>query len=663
MASEELKKAAKRFAEVIAIMSKNYVSATIVNGLQPIIDKTVATLTDDVKDKLGKKEEEKPDKLGDSKGAEQPDLFVVECDSLRIIYDWDNSYTAYNLICVRVGTKDDAFFTLGRKYTVAYRCLKTMHDKLKKEEALTPNLPPDCMHGTYCCCLTHKSDMGASERTMKSYMAELVKAYPKSKALPDHFYMGDKWEIQQRSKLIFDSAFESTRNEVIKGAYTTVIPPFDETEGMIQLLRVVARNEVVEKIRAHVPNIPVIKSHLERGASQSVLAAVDTAVGAGWPPIQNVINHVKEEVLEMLDKKADDVVEKIQPLLKKLLELIQSKLHKKEEKKEDESKDEKKKKTQIGDFVKNWKFDNTDIGKKFFDQLGKEDAKSALDHLHHHLNQAINEDVERRLLEGAKRLLGEKASMEVVQFVIEKLADQSTHMIKRFTTVAPLMTACKTFFDKRAETEKKLKETKTAEEMEKAIDEGSASMWSTLPHIGVQLFKDMENVKAQIQSELSNLGDTAVQPLVDAADSMFQEQMKAINSVRTKTVLKLKTQTNLAGNEGALTEALRSAFREFVFNSIHVLVQDSWTSVSAAIVQSAVAQVQAKFDETVWPTIQQGLAELQKLIPEQLGKMGLQLESIAQKICAFVIEKGTTWVVTKLVIKLEELLFNQAEKL
>jgi len=149
--------------------------------------------------------------------------------------------------------------------------------------------------------------------------------------------------IQQRSKAIFDDAFAATQAEVIKGAYNPVIPPFDETEGMIQLLRAVARNEFIQAIREKVPNVPVVKGFLLRGADQGVLTAVDTAVSTAWPPIQSGVNIAKEKTLEILEKKADEIVDKLKPLLMKLLDLVQSKLHKKEEKKEDENKDEKKK--------------------------------------------------------------------------------------------------------------------------------------------------------------------------------------------------------------------------------------------------------------------------------------------------------------------------------
>jgi len=499
---------------------------------------------------------------------------------------------------------------------------------------------------------------------MKVYFQEIVTKNPRSKALSDHFYMGENYVIQQRSKAIFDDAFAATQAEVIKGAYNPVIPPFDETEGMIQLLRAVARNEFIQAIREKVPNVPVVKGFLLRGADQGVLTAVDTAVSTAWPPIQSGVNIAKEKTLEILEKKADEIVDKLKPLLMKLLDLVQSKLHKKEEKKEDENKDEKKKKTQIGDFVKNWKFENTDTGKTFADDLIREDAKVSLERLSITVMKAINDAVERRLQEGMKRLLGEKASMEIVQFVIEKLAEQATMLVKRFTNINPLINACKSFFDKRAEVEKKMKEARNADELEKALTEGSAIMWASLPHIGVRLFNEMETLKSQITTEFTNsMTPAAITPLTDAADAMFAEQMKAINSVRTKMILKLKTQNLLAGNESGLAEAIRTTFREHVFQAIQVLVQDAWTSVAAAIVQSAILQVQAKFEETVWPPIKQGLDELQHLIPEVLGKMGLQLEPIAKKVANILIEKGTTFVVTKLIIKLEELLFNQAEKM
>jgi len=265
-----------------------------------------------------------------------------------------------------------------------------------------------------------------------------------------------------------------------------------------------------------------------------------------------------------------------------------------------------------------------------------------------------------------QKLLGEKASMEVVQLVIEHIAEQATQIVKRFTTITPLMNASKTFFGVRADFEQKLKAARGggADSLLKAIDEGSLAFWKTLPSIGIQLFKDMENVKSQIKSELSKLSEDAIAPLLEVADAMYKFQMKALNSVRAQLVVKLKADVNaMAASEQVLENTLRTTFRDLIFYNIGILVSEAWTSVADAIVASSIVQVIAKFDEIVWSQLTEAFEAIQALIPEQLANLGLKIEKLAHTVAEILIETATTWVIVKLTIKLEEILFNQAVNL
>jgi len=298
--------------------------------------------------------------------------------------------------------------------------------------------------------------------------------------------------------------------------------------------------------------------------------------------------------------------------------------------------------------------------------LGNEDAKNALDNLSATLNGAINDAIEKRLQDGMKKLLGEKASWEVVQLVIEHVAEQATSVVKRFTTITPLMNASKSFFDVRADFEGKLKAARGngADALNKAIEEGNESFWKTMPRIGIQLHKDMETVKGQIKSELSKMTTEELEPLLTVADDLYKLQMRALDSVRAQVVVKLKANVNvMAGSEQELVNLLRSTFRENVFNCIQVLVSDSWISVADAINTCAIAQVTSKFDEIVWDKVSPALEALQAMLPEQVGKLGLKIEKLAHTVAEVLIAKATTFVITKLVIKLEEILFNQAVSL
>jgi len=677
-----IENAGKRLGEVLKTLGEKYLQAVIANGLAPVFTTALKSFTDDAKNQVKAKMEsllddaksdlgkgdEKEDKLGDSKGAEIADIFAVELDSCQVIHTgWSYSFTAYTVFCVRVGTnKDGSFFSLCKKYQINYQTLKNMHSNLKTElkEEKIADLPPDAKHGTYCMCLTHKTDLPGTEAAMKTYLKELSSKYFKAKSLPNTFYLGDKWKQQQRAKKIFDEAFAATKKVVIKGEYYREIDPFDEGQAITQLLRSVARNEVVPQMREKIPKLPVCYGKLVASMDQLLLTTIDTTMSTVWPVAQKTVDVAKEKVMDLVDKGSEKLVEAIKPVLQKIVELVKSKLEKKEEKKDDNK--EMKKKTEVGDFVKNWRFENTDIGKQFYNGLNNEDAKGALDKLSANLNSAINDAIEKRLQDGMQKLLGEKASMEVVQLVIEHIAEQATQIVKRFTTITPLMNASKSFFSVRADFEQKLKAARGggADSLLKAIDEGSLAFWKTLPSIGIQLYKDMENVKTQIKSELSKLSEEAVAPLLDVADAMYKFQMKALNSVRTQLVVKLKSEVNnIAASDQALENTLRSTFRDLIFNNVQILVSEAWTSVADAIVQSSIVQVIAKFDEIVWDKVTPALEAIQALIPEQLANLGLKIEKLAHSVAEILIESATTWVIVKLTIKLEEILFNQAVSL
>jgi len=679
-AKNVIENAGKRLGEVLKTLGEKYLQAIIVNGLQPVFTTALNSFMDDAKDQvkakmdsliddakaeLGKGDE-KEDKLGDSKGAEIADIFAVELDSCQVIHTgWSYSFTAYTVFCIRVGSnKDGSFFTLCKKYQINYQTLKNMHSTLQSElkDEKIAELPPDAKHGTYCMCLTHKTDLPGTEAAMRTYLKELSMKYFKAKSLPSTFYLGDKWRQQQRAKKIFDEAFAATKKIVIKGEYYREIDPFDEGQAITQLLRSVARNEVVPVMREKIPKVPVCYGRLVSTCDTMLLTTIDTTMAAAWPPLQAGCNKVKEEVMDLVDKGSEKLVDAIKPVLQKIVELVKSKLEKKEDKKDDDKK-EMKKKTEVGDFVKNWRFENTDIGKQFYAGLNNEDAKAALDKLAANLNTAINDAIEKRLQDGMQKLMGEKASMEIVQLVIEHIAEQATQVVKRFTTITPLMNASKTFFNVRMDFEQKLKTARGggAEALGKAIDEGSLAFWKTLPAIGIQLYKDMENVKSQIKSELSKLSEEALAPLLEVADAMYKLQMKALNSVRAQLVVKLKTDINaIAASEQVLVDTIRNTFRDLIFNNIQILVSEAWTSVADAILQSSIVQVTAKFDEVVWEKITPALEAIQSLIPDQLAKLGLKVDKLAHTVAEVIIEHATTWVITKLEIKLEEILFNQA---
>jgi len=614
------------------------------------------------------KVEEKEDKLGDGKGAEQAPLFGMELDSVRAVHTgWNYTFTSYTLYCIRVGfDKKGDFYALGAKYEVRYNILTNMYDKLKKEipDTKVGPVPPDCKHGSYCCCLEYKPDMEGCQTTMKNYLHGLAVAHPTSKSLPTYYYLGDDYELQQRAFVVFEAAFAATKAELVKGEFHRDLTPFDEGEALNSLLQAVARQEVLQEVRDQAPKLPggLCEYRMTHSADMAVLTAIDSAMAVGWPQAQDVVNKGKMQVQKAIDAGAEKLVEALKPVLKKILTLVQSKLNKKEEKEDKE--DNKKKKTEIGDYISQWRFDKTAIGKKFYDALGDKDAKAALENLKDEFDKAVENTLEEKMKEGLAKILGDKAaSLEIVTLVLEHVAKQAVAVLKRFTTIKPLMSASMGVFNARAKLEKDVAAAKGDQKaVHAAIDSASAEMWKSFPDAGLLLYSKIDKLKDHINSEFRDIPDEAREPLTDIADELYNQQMKALNSLRTQFLLGLKTKLdgNTLASEEKTMEVIRNYFRDLVFSIIHILVVDSWKGIGENLIVSAIVQVQNKFETDVWPTIASGLEEIQKFVPKEVEDLGMKIEPLAKSVANMLLEKGVRWALNKLVIKLELVLFEQA---
>jgi len=667
---DALKHGAKKLGDAILTFGKNYLSCAVVNGLKPVIINAVTELLEDTKKEVGMKVEVKEDKLGDGKGSEQSDLFGMQLDSIRSIQTgWSYTFTAYTLYCIRVGFNPKGeFFALGAKYEVRYNILSNMFDKFKHEfKDSKAVLPKDCLHGTYCCCLEHKPDMAGTEQAMKEFLHNLAKEHPTSKSVPSFFYLGDNYKQQQRQYAVFTAAFDATKAQLIKGEFNSPLEPFNEGEALTQLLQGVARTEVVPEVRANVFKIPggFCEWRAYYYADMAVLSAIDSAMSVGWPQAQDAVNKGTIKVQEAIDAGAAKLVEELKPVLKKVLELVQSKLKKKDDGKEDHKEEESKKnKTEIGDYISQWRFDQTAIGKKFWDGLDSKDAKEALEKLSGEFDKAVEETLEEKMKAGLSKILGDKtANLEIVALILEHIAKQAVGTLKKFTTIKPLMSASLGMFNVRAELEKELHAGKADQKaVQAAIEKASAEMWKTFPDAGLLLFSQMDKLKDSVKAEFGHLSQPAILPLLQIADQLYAEQMKALNSLRTQFAVGLKTKLegDALKSDESISAIVRGSFRDIVFSIVHILVVDSWKGISSNLIASAIVQVKEKFTADVWPTIASGLDAIQALIPAPVADMGLQIEPLAQSVAFILLEKGVNWALTKFIIKLELVLFEQA---
>jgi len=597
----------------------------------------------------------------------------MELDSIRKVEAWDYAFTAYTIYCIRVGTVKESgkFFALGKKYELSYGALEQMHSKIKKEMSgkKVENLPPNAKHGTYCFCLTYKTDMDATKAAMKAYLAHLVKEFPESKSLPDFFYIGDDWVQQQRSFQVFHQAYAYTKKDTMKGDWLAPpIEPFNETEFVSVLLQAVARTEFLEELHQKVPDAPVGRAKLLAVADRALLGALDTVVSTGWPPVQSTINKAQKEISTLVESGQQKLLEEIKPMLEKVVHMVQSKLKKKEEK---EERTETKKKTEIGDFISKWAFQKTVVGKKLFDEMGTVEARSAVKACGDNFEGHVQGYIKDKLSSASEALLGgEVASLEIVHDIVAKIAEQIVEVIKKYTDILPFVGGFVKIFDARLDLEKVLVDNreKGVETVNKEIDAASAKMWKILPDVGLQLFRDMDRLKERVRGEMRHIvGEAAIVPLTTCADHLYSHQMKALNSVRMKFIHALKSKLAdgaALGNEDALKEAVRITFRDSTFEVFHGLSHDCWMALTGSLMESAIEQAMATFLEMVWPTIKDaGLDKLQEMIPEQLAKMGLQVDEIGKVIARAFIAKCLDVILTKIFIKIENLLFDQSQSI
>jgi hypothetical protein len=376
----------------------------------------------------------------------------------------------------------------------------------------------------------------------------------------------------------------------------------------------------------------------------------------------------KEVVNEQIEKGAQKLVDELKPVLKKVLEIVQAKMSKKEEKEEPKKDDESKKKPQVGDTIKNWRFNKTQLGGRFHDELNGPDAKAALQNLHSNFEPAMNQHLKEKVSQGTANLLGDKAAnLEIVQDIIAKIAEQAVRIINKFTTLKPLMYGAEKMFEVRQSLENGIIQNKDKglETINNLIDEAGASMWKTFPDVGLHLFRDMHNIKEAVSADLSSdCPESGRLPLREVADHLFNEQMKALNSLRTSFVNKIKEKlagdSSILSSDDSIKETIRYTWREITFYIIHVLMPDSWVQVASAIRLSAIEQVKFKFDESVWPSIVPALEPIQSLIPEPIANMGLKVVPLAHSVAQILLTKGVDWALSTLIIKLEVVLFDQS---
>jgi hypothetical protein len=669
MADEELKKAGVLFAKCVASMVKNYVSFTISDSLIPVFKEAVMSILDDAKSSMSKEKKEVSfaDSLpSESKGVDEPQMFTMECEDMD--YKWRGSawtyFATYPVTCVRVGKQksDGKFFVLGKSYRVRYGILQRAVEKVRTElednkDTTTKkpgDLPPEPIWGTVCCCIEKHDSEAQASQAMASYMREFVKDHSKSKALANWFYLGDDYINQQKARAVFKKAYAATKVEVLNNNYFEEhLAPFNEAEAVTLLLQNVAKYYVTPELMKLVPSVPCCQWRLYWGMDTAVQQAIEVAMKA-WDPVQDKINDVIKSIQKMVDEGADKLVGELKPLIEKILGVVQKAMG--DDK--NENKKEEKKSAAIGDVIVNWKFERTEIGQKFNSSLAKQSAKQSLNDVKSGLASAMESELKSRIEEGVKNAMGGGiASMEIVKLVCEKVAEQIAKVIRRFTSVEHLLRAGAEMAGPLEDLEKKLADTKSDSKAQvAAINSASGKMWDTLADAGLRMYKAYRGKHSEIRGDLSGVCEEGIQPLLDVVDNLFVSQMRVLNAVRVTFTDNLRAKAE-SGAVGA--DDVHQVFADAVFQYINALTTESWVSLAAALIASALAQVLDLFNTKIWPSILKPLEELQNMVPDPLAKAGLNIPPIALNICTMLITKAVTGILNKLIMSFEKSLWTQ----
>jgi len=267
---QRIEEAGKLLATVVGSFGANLIGFTVSETIKPMIIGALKDMVDDAKADAGMAGEGEPDlKLSnDVAGADETGLFGFECDDARIIWTrYSMGYISYVIFCVRTDkdAKDGKFFALGKRYQLRFNQLRQLTNKIKdapenkdNKELKLPELPREPLYGTYCCCLTRNNNDGQVTQSMKDYVKALSAQFPRSEAIARHFKLGTNYKQAQQDAVVFNMAFEATRDAYLRGwTYRRELDPFDEGEAVTQLLQNVADPR---SCRASTPSCPTCRT-------------------------------------------------------------------------------------------------------------------------------------------------------------------------------------------------------------------------------------------------------------------------------------------------------------------------------------------------------------------------------------------------------------------
>jgi len=499
-------------------------------------------------------------------------------------------------------------------------------------------------------------------KQVQEYFGGLFKACEYSSNVADQFRVGDNWKAQQRSKKIFFAAFVQTlAGEGLKQYYQPEIPPFDELEAVIELLNILAINKLLAPILEPIEKqeMPAaVKNQTLNSARNAVVTAIEKGAQA-WAPLQVAAAKAGEIATKAVSDSADKFVNMLKDLIAKVVNLIKEKMGDEKDEKEDKKEE---KSSGIGSISSVWKFEKTDVGKKFAEHLLKETSDVATKHVSKDIMGEIQNHV-RKPIEAARKKMAEVFKVLNNKFIrnaIEHPVTKIMDFIIEITSLEGFLAAGEKFGATIAELEKKyVAAAGKKADLEKLVDEASHALWLALADECVTIWEKIYGLKAKVAATFSGDPEYVTEPLVDLFQGFFRVQIKGLNSIRILYCKKLRATLPETKDADGASQASRTALRDAIFPTIDTLVNLHWVATHDALTGVLKAYIVDKFTTDVWPELSKPLEELQSAIPEEIAKMGLDVVALGLSIVTMLLESGVGFVAVKVGMILEESLFGQ----
>jgi len=662
-------------AKIVVSLGTNLVKGAIMGVLVPMLTDALKEGLEEAKEEVkgGEEKEAKgrrplQERLLSDPEEKGVDTNILHLESCPQQYVWFGPpWTGYQMYTVKFGQdrKTNLFYAIGYDVTLRHHNLimldKELREEFKdqKDAPALPALPPDALHGLKCGCIKRVVNGGEQYNLFRPYMTALAtKPYCNSKRAAQMFRIGDDYKAQALYKAVFDQAVVDTVEEYLGRPackWCEFKDPFDEAEGVRQLLYIVMSTTILPRLQAMV-NPPICQYNARLTAESALMGALNGAADK-WAGAQKGINEIKDKALKAVEEAGAGLVGALKPHLLKVLEKINAKMAGKK-KDEDEKKPAP---AAFGDETAKWRFERTPVGARLYAAMEKGAHKPAISSTENDLNpQRVLEDELKSIAEA----IGGDGAADVpgVSHAIRDVSSKINHQIYRFNTLAPLLDAVKAIAEIRDEEKLLTDAAGNAEGIVKAIETQSLAMWdSGLAKSVLRMFTAYNRIRGQVVNAYRDpVPEKAATAMIEFVDYLFENHVRALNGLRVRYINLLKAALVGDGiaNADAISAHSKACFRQAFFEVADILMDDFWVQMCDKIVLYSCQSAYALFLKEAWPEMKELLEPIKSVLPEPVAKANVH-EKIIQKIIEVVITKAMTFLTKKLLIWAEKKLFSQ----